>query len=62
MSDPVVHDLELTTSALKAGPTALGIASPRWELSVGLGRVERGGPAFFGGVGAAWHHARAHRS
>ncbi len=32
MSDPVGHDLELTTSALKAGPTALGIAGGLVEI------------------------------
>lgn len=32
MSDPVEHDLELTTSALKAGPTDLGFAGGVLEI------------------------------
>lgn len=32
MSDPVEHDLELTTSALKAGPTGLGITGGLLEI------------------------------
>jgi hypothetical protein len=32
MADPVEHDLELTTSALKAGPTDLGIAGGLLEV------------------------------
>ncbi len=32
MSDPVKHDLELTVSALKAGPTDLGAAGGRLEI------------------------------
>lgn len=33
MTDPVEHDLELTTSALKAGPTDLGIAGGLVEVA-----------------------------
>lgn len=32
MSDPAEHDLELTTSALKAGPTDLGITGGLLEI------------------------------
>jgi hypothetical protein len=32
MTDPVEHDLELTTSALKAGPTDLGFAGGVLEI------------------------------
>ncbi len=32
MIEPVGHDLELTTNALKAGPTALGIAGGLVEI------------------------------
>lgn len=39
MSDPVEHDLELTVSALKDGPTDLGIAGGRLELGRWTGRL-----------------------
>ncbi|WP_219419180.1 hypothetical protein [Pseudonocardia nigra] len=40
MADPVEHDLELTTSAMKDGPLALGIAGgllevQRWQDRIG---------------------------
>jgi hypothetical protein len=38
--DPVEHDLELTTSALKDGPTALGLAGGVLEINRWLDRID----------------------
>lgn len=40
MTDPVEHDLELTTSALKAGPTDLGIAGGLIEVQRWQDRID----------------------
>lgn len=40
MSDPVEHDLELTTSALKAGPTDLGLAGGVLEIERWQNRLD----------------------
>jgi hypothetical protein len=40
MADPVEHDLELTTSALKAGPIDLGIAGGLVEIRRWQDRID----------------------
>jgi hypothetical protein len=40
MSDPVEHDLELTTSALQSGPLALGIAGGLVEIQRWQARID----------------------
>ncbi|WP_127782228.1 hypothetical protein [Rhodococcus sp. X156] len=40
MSDPAEHDLELTTSALKAGPTDLGLAGGVLEIERWQNRLD----------------------
>jgi hypothetical protein len=53
MSDPVEHDLELTTSALQSGPLALGIAGGLVEIQRWQDRIDGTGAAALEEIGAA---------
>jgi hypothetical protein len=53
MSDPVEHDLELTTSALQSGPLALGIAGGLVEIQRWQDRLDDTDAAALEEIGAA---------
>ena len=53
MSDPVEHDLELTTSALQSGPLALGIAGGLVEIQRWQDRFDGTDAAALEEIGAA---------
>src|SRR3954449_6338100 len=53
MTDPVEHDLELTTSALKAGPTDLGFAGGVLEIERWQDRLDESDAPALQELGAA---------
>jgi hypothetical protein len=53
MTDPVGHDLELTTSALKAGPTDLGFAGGVLEIERWQDRLDESDAPALQELGAA---------
>ena len=53
MTDPVEHDLELTTSALKAGPTDLGFSGGVLEIERWQDRLDESDAPALQELGAA---------